>query len=178
MACEESYLPKKKGYHKIDLPERSFQKLNADLPYNFEISSHAIVSADSSKGHHEKDWITINYPNFAASIQISYYPLKGNMEKLKELSNDAYRLTSRHNVKAYSIQEQLLTVPNGMVATLAELDGEVPSQFQFHISDSVDHFLRGALYFPSSRHNDSLAPIIEYVKIDIVHLLNTLEFEN
>jgi len=58
------------------------------------------------------------------------------------------------------------------------LSGEVPSQFQFHITDSTQHFLRGALYFRTATKNDSLAPVIEYVKKDIVHLLNTLTWND
>jgi hypothetical protein len=37
--------------------------------------------------------------------------------------------------------------------------------------------LRGALYFRTATANDSLAPVIEYIKADMIHLLNTLEWE-
>jgi gliding motility-associated lipoprotein GldD len=57
-----------------------------------------------------------------------------------------------------------------------ELTGEVPSHFQFFVTDSTQHFLRGALYFPSVQE-DSLSPVIEYVKKDIIHMLNTLEWK-
>ena len=63
------------------------------------------------------------------------------------------------------------------MASVTELEGEVPSQFQFHITDSTDHFLRGALYFKTATKNDSLAPAIEFLKSDIIHLLNTLEWK-
>ena len=49
-------------------------------------------------------------------------------------------------------------------------------QFQFITTDSVNHFLRGALYFQVATKNDSLAPIIEYIKKDMIHILNTLEW--
>jgi gliding motility-associated lipoprotein GldD len=57
------------------------------------------------------------------------------------------------------------------------LSGEVPSQFQFYITDSTRHFLRGALYFPTATKNDSLAPIINYIKQDMIHLLNTTRWK-
>jgi gliding motility-associated lipoprotein GldD len=60
---------------------------------------------------------------------------------------------------------------------VAELSGEVPTQFQFFVTDSTDHFLRGALYFNTAMKNDSLAPVIEYIKVDMIHLINTLEFK-
>jgi len=60
---------------------------------------------------------------------------------------------------------------------VTELEGEVPSQYQFHVSDSAKHFLRGALYFKTATQNDSLRPVIDYIKQDVRHLLETLEWE-
>ncbi|WP_332913198.1 hypothetical protein [Algoriphagus boritolerans] len=59
---------------------------------------------------------------------------------------------------------------------MAELSGEVPTQFQFFVTDSTDHFLRGALYFNTAMKNDSLAPVIEHIKIDMTHLMNSVKF--
>ncbi|MEL7006811.1 MAG: hypothetical protein AAFN93_29405 [Bacteroidota bacterium] len=81
-------------------------------------------------------------------------------------------------MKAYAIEEKILVLKSGNVASVTELEGEVPSQFQFHITDSTNHFLRGALYFKTASKNDSLAPAIEYIKADIVHMLNTLAWNN
>ena len=50
-------------------------------------------------------------------------------------------------------------MPNGQIASVAELEGEVPTQFQFYTSDSTHHFFRGALYFNTAMKNDSLAPV-------------------
>ena len=72
--------------------------------------------------------------------------------------------------------KKILFLKNGNVASVSELSGEVPSPFQFHITDSVTHFLRGALYFNMSTKNDSLGPAIAFIKSDLVHLLNTLEW--
>jgi len=68
--------------------------------------------------------------------------------------------------------------PKGYSGFVSELSGEVPTQFQFFVTDSTQHFLRGALYFQTAVKNDSLAPIIEYIKVDMMHLMNTLSFEN
>ena len=80
-------------------------------------------------------------------------------------------------IKAYAIEESVVRTPMGKTAVIAELEGEVPSQFQFFITDSTDNFIRGALYFRTSTKNDSLAPAIEYMKIDAMHLINTLEWK-
>ena len=66
--------------------------------------------------------------------------------------------------------------PEGYTGVVAELSGEVPTQFQFFVTDSTDHFLRGALYFNTAMKNDSLAPVIEYIKVDMAHLMNSVKF--
>ena len=101
-----------------------------------------------------------------------------NEDTLRGLLNDAYRLTSKHQIKAYAIDESILKTPNGHTAVVTELQGQAPSQFQFYTTDSANHFLRGALYFNTASKNDSLAPSIEFVKIDIIHMLNTLVWKD
>jgi gliding motility-associated lipoprotein GldD len=95
---------------------------------------------------------------------------------LKEFLDDAYTLTAKHQIKASGIDEIITKTGKGETAVIAELEGEVPSQFQFTITDSTKNFLRGALYFNTKVHNDSLAPAIEYMKKDIMHMINTFEW--
>jgi len=98
------------------------------------------------------------------------------MQAFAQLIDDAYKLTAKHQVKAYSIEETLINTPAGMQVIVIELSGEVPSQFQFYATDTTTHFLRGALYFQTATKNDSLAPVIDYMKVEVMHLLNTLKW--
>ncbi len=173
-ACNQTYLPKPIGYNRIPLPEATYQTLPDTLPYQFEYSNHAELRKNES-WISERYWVDLYYPYFDAEVQVTYKPITSR-EISEELLNDSYRLTSKHNVKAYSIQEKILILKSGNVASVTELEGEVPSQFQFHITDSTRNFLRGALYFKTASKNDSLAPAIEFIKSDIIHLLNTLEW--
>ena len=91
---------------------------------------------------------------------------------------DAYTLTSKHQIKAYAIDEVITRTRSGHTAVIAELEGDVPSQFQFTITDSTKNFLRGALYFNTKVQNDSLEPAIEYMKKEIMHLINTFEWKD
>ena len=54
---------------------------------------------------------------------------------------------------------------------------EAASPFQFYLTDSVDHFVRGALYFNVVPNNDSLAPVIDYLKDDMRHMIETFEWK-
>jgi gliding motility-associated lipoprotein GldD len=173
-SCQQDYLPKPKGYNRIPLPEKSYLALPDTLPYQFEYSSHARLLPDTS-WISERYWIDLHYERFDAFVQLTYKPI--NKDSLvDDYLNDSYKLTSQHNVKAYAIDEKILVLNSGNVASVTELEGDVPTQFQFHITDSTSHFLRGALYFKMATKNDSLAPVIEYIKEDMIHLLNTLEW--
>lgn len=183
LSCEETYVPKPRGYHRIDLPDHTYTKLVENHPYSFEYSNYAIIKPHVSSIS-EPHWIDIVYPAHNAIIQITYKDLSKDKlsnarEKfLNELVNDSYKLTSKHQIKAYAIDESIVKTPSGKTATVFELEGDVPSQFQFYITDTTHHFIRGALYFRTSTKNDSLKPIIEYIKIDMLRLLNTLNWKN
>lgn len=176
LSCDRDYLPKPLGYNRLELPVADYHSLPDTLPYQFEYSKHAKLLDDSS-AINERYWIELYYPLLKSNIHITYKALHGNGKLLKEFLDDAYRLTSKHQIKAYAINEVITTTPSGKTAVIAELEGEVPSQFQFTITDSSRHFLRGALYFNTKVQNDSLAPAIEYMKKDIMHLINTLEWK-
>lgn len=176
-SCQTDYSPKPIAYNRLILPEPSYHPLPDTLPYSFEYSKHAQLLDDTSFVS-ERYWIEIYYPELKADVHVTYKKLFNNKQLLKEFMNDSYTLTAKHQIKAYSIDEAIVRTPSGKTAVIAELEGEVPSQFQFTITDSTQNFLRGALYFNTRVANDSLAPAIEYMKNDLMHLINTLEWKN
>ncbi len=176
-SCDSDFMPKPKGYNRILLPDHEYVALPDTLPYAFDYSKHAKILKDSS-WIAEPYWIDLYYPRFEASIQVSYKPVKNDEELLKEYLATAYKLTSKHQVKAYAIDEAIMKTNSGKTAVIAKLSGEVPSQYQFFTTDSTTHFLRGALYFNTATQNDSLAPVIDYMKDDIMRLLNSLEWRD
>jgi gliding motility-associated lipoprotein GldD len=175
LACETNWLPKPPGYNRIDLPKHEYIRLEEGYPYQFDFSTQSQVEADSFNLT-EKDWINLNYKKLGAKVHLTYKKIDKNTD-FQVLSNDAFNLTAKHQINAYGIEEVVLLTPNGYSAVVAELTGEVPTQFQFFVTDSTTHFLRGALYFNTALKNDSLAPVIEYIKIDLAHLINTVTFE-
>src|SRR5690606_2537978 len=175
-SCDRDYLPKPLGYNRLDLPDPAYQPLPDSLPYFFDYSRHARLLTDTSASS-EDYWIEILYPFIKANSHVTYKPLNNSDKLLRELLDDAYTLTSKHQIKAYAIDELISKTPSGKTAVIAELEGEVPSQFQVTITDSTQNFLRAALYFNTAIANDSLAPAIEYMKKDMMHLVNTLEWK-
>jgi len=176
-SCSTDYQPKPKGYNRLVLPKQEYQLLPDTLPYSFEYSKHAKLLKDTS-WISERHWVEIYYPELKANIHITYKKVLGKEAILKELLNDAYNLTSKQQIKANAIDELIIKTPSGKTAVVAEIAGEVPSQFQFTMTDSSKNFLRGALYFNTRVQNDSLAPAIEFMKKETLHLINTLEWRD
>jgi gliding motility-associated lipoprotein GldD len=177
MSCNRDYLPKPLGYNRLDLPTAEYRSSPDTLPYTFEYSQHAILLDDTS-AINERYWVEIYYPTLKANVHLTYKNLNHNRKLLEEFMNDAYTLTAKHQIKASAIDEIITKTPSGKTAVIAELEGEVPSQFQFTVTDSTENFLRGALYFNTKVANDSLAPAIEFMKKDIMHLINTLSWKD
>lgn len=179
---EEAYFPKPRGYFRIELPDHQYdqsifeEKEFKDYPYLFEIASNAKIVPDESFMS-EPYWVEVQYPSLNATVDISYKKL-ANFDSLVGYINTSNTLTFKHDVRASAIDEYSTTTKNGYSAVMYEIEGDVPSQFQFFITDSTQHFFRAALYFPTSTQNDSLAPIIEYVKEDMIHMMNTLDWKD
>lgn len=173
---EQVYYQKPKGFARIDLPEHRYRPLEGNYPYAFEYSEAAEVVPDRSADA-EPYWILVKYPDLDAMIQFTYKPLNGNLKKLDEHVMDAYRLASKHQIKALSQKEEIVTLKNGRKAVAIEIEGEVPSHFQFYSTDTSRHYLRGAIYLGHATLNDSLKPVVDYLKTDARHILETLTWK-
>ena len=176
-SCERQYLPKPLGYNKLVLPEPSYISSADSMPYSFSYSKHARLLDDTTRIS-ERYWVEVYYPQLRANIHLTYKALNRDEKLLREFLKDAFTLTAKHQIKAYAIDEIIVKTPSGKTAVIAELQGDVPSQFQFTITDSVQNFLRGALYFDTKVNNDSLAPAIEYMKRDMMQLINSVQWQS
>jgi gliding motility-associated lipoprotein GldD len=172
----QDFVPKPKGYNRIDLPSAKYVQMTESHPFSFQYSNQAVLKPDTVRWA-EPHWMYVYYPEFKAIIQLTYKPLNGDKAKLAKLIDDAHKLAAKHGSKAYSIQDLVLKTPSGKSAMLMELEGEVPTYLQFYTTDSTKHYLRGALYFNTAMKSDSLAPVIDYLKKDVLKLLNTLEWK-
>lgn len=178
-SCHSStpdYVPKPKGYPRMDLPPQTYQVLNEEHPYSFEYSKSAVILPDTFRLS-EPHWIFVAYPALNASIQLTYKPVQNSPQRLSGFINDAYRLAGKHQVRATGMRERVIKTKSGRTAVVFDLSGDVPSYTQFFTTDSTAHYLRGALYFTVADKQDSLQPAIDYLKKDVMHLLNTLKWK-
>ncbi|BDD07745.1 hypothetical protein FUAX_01770 [Fulvitalea axinellae] len=169
---QKDYYPKPLGYNRIELPPQQYTMSADSMPYRFEMSKHAVMLDDTS-WISKRYWSQLYYPKLEASVELTYYNLKKDGKFLRELIEDSHRLSEKHQNKASSIESGFITTDEGYRAVITEIEGDVPTQFNFFVTDSTDNFLRGALYFRTSLKNDSLAPVIDYVKRDMVRMIKT-----
>ncbi len=175
---EESYIPKPYGYFRIDLPKQTYTKLEGDFPYSFEHSKYAKVTKNTSQNADEY-WITLKYePTSVAEIHITYKQIKNEPKLFMEYVNDAHKLTFNEiNTARSSAIDKVVDSRNGNGIVFTISEGEVPTVFNYWVSDTTTHFLRAAMYVPTSSQNDSLAPILKYTKEDMMHMLETFEWK-
>ena len=59
---------------------------------------------------------------------------------------------------------------------LYDYAGVTATAAQFFLTDSINHFFRGALYF-NTEVSDSILPINNFLKRDIKHLIETFRWK-
>jgi len=178
VGCNSNYTPKPKGYYKINFPEKKYTTFNsAGYPYTFDYPVYANVLKDSLFFGEKTEnpwWINIDFPQFKGRVYISYKEIQKN--QFSKLVNDAFKLTGKHTQKASSIDDSVITTPLGIHGVFFKVGGEVATANQFFLTDSVHHFLRGALYFDATPNEDSLSIINNFLIEDVKHLINTFKW--
>ena len=168
-------LPKPKGYFRIDLPEKNYVSVDTIEKYAFEVPSYAALTGDPFSPQ-EKNWINVEVPQFKASIHLTHKDVNGN---LSEYLEDVHTMLTKHLQKANGMNDSLIVNPEHQVyGMLIEMDGKgVATPLQFYLTDSTANFVRGALYFNFVPNNDSMQPVIDYLRQDIDRMISTFEWK-
>ena len=168
-SCNKDVLPKPKAYLSLEYPEKKYQKLELTRPYTFDVLKNTIIVDDKN------NWLKITYPNLKASLDITYRPVENN---LIELLSESEKLVFKHAVKAEQIiPKDFVNTKKRIFGSLYEITGNAASHLQFHVTDSTKNFIKGSLYFYAKPNYDSILPAVDYIKKDILHLIETLEWK-
>lgn len=169
MSCNDDVLPKPKAYLNLEYPEKEYTNLSVQRPYYFQVLKNTTIVDEKN------NWLKIIYPNIKASIDITYRPVENN---LNELLTEAEKLVFKHAVKAEQIiPKDFLNPKKRVFGSLYEITGNAASQIQFHVTDSTHNFIKGSLYFYAKPNYDSILPAVDYIKKDILHIIETLEWK-
>jgi len=173
-SCNQVNTPKPRAFFRIQYPEHHYKTYDSICPFIFAIPSYSRVVPDDTK-YAEPCWLNVEFIPFNAKLHLSYKTIASDNE-LFTLAEDARELVYKHTVKAEEIIESIIDT-NKNYGMFYELKGNTATSIQFYISDSTAHYLRGSLYFTAKVNRDSLQPVIDFLKTDIQHLVNTLQWK-
>jgi gliding motility-associated lipoprotein GldD len=180
-ACNSDYtVGKRRGYFKIDFPEKNYRQFDQPgYPYTFQYPVYAAILKDTTFFETTPEnpwWINVDFPQFGARVHISYKEI--GKTKFDSLVNDAFQLSyKQHTYKASAIESQEIVTPNNVHGIYFTLAGNTATANQFFLTDSTKHFLRGALYFAATPNEDSIGIVNDFLKKDLLHLINTLQWK-
>lgn len=179
-ACGHNYTPKPKSYPRITFPERAYTSYKPDkCPFEFEYPTYGKVVFDSTfMGQKQSNpcWLNLVLPNFGGTLHITYEDVHSQDQIIKFIE-DAHKLTYKHVKKAEAIEPLQIKNPNGVEGLVYEVEGNAASSVQFYVTDMDQHYLRGALYFNVEPNIDSMRPVIDFVKEDMSHIIESFKWK-
>ena len=173
---DDESVPKPPTYLRTDLPDHTYRSISQDCPYELkmaEIFNYKPCEYQQS--------------NFCMQ-QIDLGPLNGSLflyylkipskDSLPEIINYANDKVDEHKIKADKIDfKQIINPKNKVYGTFFELKGNVATNFQFYLTDSLRHFIRGEVLLNCRPNYDSLRPSLEYLKIDLMEMVNNFQWK-
>jgi len=179
--CRHIPVPKPRGHFRIDLPEHQYIQFNnrtgktQNIPLSFEYPAYGNLTFQGENGS-DPGWFNIEFPSYKAKIYLTYKDVNNDLDSLLDQSYDLN--VKYHIAKADAIKEQVFSNrKNKVYGILYDLKGNTASAVEFYVTDSLSHYLRGSLYFATEPNADSLAPVINFFREDIMHLVETLKWK-
>ena len=180
---DTAVLPKPRAYPRIPFPEAdSLRSFTLEVcPFTFRYPGYARVERDTAffeAAPTHPCWFDLVTPALDGRVHFSYYPVGEAGKDYERLRGDAFDLAGKHTIVATFIDEQPISRPEADVHGFAfDIEGDVASPFQFFVSDSARHFLRGALYVNARASADSLAPVYDFLRADALEAIGSLDWK-
>jgi len=179
-ACGDSnsYVPKQRAYPRLDLPAEAFKKFDsAGIPYAFEIPVYTYMEKDSLNVYTRQPyWFNLNFKPFNATLHITYYRFN-SQDQYDSMVNDSRKMVNKHIQRAEDIIEEPIWISERVKGMMFEIEGNTATNINFFLTDSIQHFMRGALYFNNHASSDSTAPVFDRMKTDIRHLIKSFRWK-
>ena len=178
-SCEREVTPKPSAQLRLEYPEPEYIRAQDDLPFTFDknimtekIRVRTLEGASDSYG------IDLEYKALKGTIYLTYKAVDNNKELLIKYLRDAQNFTQKHTQKADEISERPYENSERRVyGMFYEVGGNAASQSQFYVTDSVNHFLTGSLYFYARPNFDSILPAAHYLQTDIRRIMESIQWK-
>ncbi|MBN2746619.1 MAG: hypothetical protein JXR34_07810 [Bacteroidales bacterium] len=174
IGCQDDFIPKPVGLFRIDIPKYEYVPVqHPNLPYTFDAPDYVTIKRQM---HKDSNWINIEYDRYKATLFLTFHYMDTTLASYIE---DCHDLAYKHTPKATNIlPEPIIRNENNVYGLLYFIEGnEAASPLNFYLTDSVNYFFRGALYFNIEPRNDSLQPVIQTIEKDVMQLVNSFKFK-
>lgn len=179
-ACTEDPTPKPKGFLALEYPNAVYKTEDiTKMPFTFDRNALGKnIRTKTLKGKTASYGVNIEYPNLKGTIYLTYKAVEQSPEHLQTFLRDAQNFTQEHTQKADAIEEFVYENPERKVyGMFYDVGGNAASQSQFYVTDSVNHFLTGSLYFYAKPNYDSILPAAHYLQKDIRRIMESLQWK-
>ena len=162
--------PKPKSMLNLKYPLPTYIVRKSKCQYSLMINRYSnFISSDKCRDK-------IIYPNLKGTIYLTYKRINNNFDSLL---SDAYSMPLKHVRKAVGIPEKVfINRRNKTYGSIFKIVGNAASQVQFFLTDSLNHFIFGALYFYKRPNYDSIMPAVNYIGDDISKLMESIKWTN
>ena len=176
-ACTNSTpVPKPPTYLRLDLPEHSYHNVVSECPYELRLAdSYNHKSGQSENGMFCTQEVDLGPLNGTLFLFYMHLPSKDSLEAVINFANDK---VDEHKIKADKIDfKQIVNKKDKVYGTFFELRGNVATNFQFYLTDSSKNFVRGEVLMNCRPNYDSLRPVLEYLKVDLLEMVDHFKWK-
>ncbi len=169
-SADRTTVPRPEGFPRISLPAREYISPDG-IPLSFDINRDATVS-DVDTAVNGAIWLTADYPEWNASIYVTFTPVE-NEAQAREVSRNRYerltrdlgqnlsRISSKSEAGEFAVYTTGDNVPTPAAGLLVAND-----RFGYGWVLSATVTLNNEAFVSSP---DSMAPVREYVIDDLIH---------
>jgi gliding motility-associated lipoprotein GldD len=170
---DETAYPRPRGFYRIDFPEKKYERTSEALPFSFERPIYSNLQGTQTDGAQFQTNVQFGWYN--ATLYCSYKQDTNLVEHVSFAKKMAYE----HQRVARSIEEvPFLNKEENVYGLMYAIDGDqVASNYSFYLMDSVDRFFRGSFYFNETPNADSLQPVLDFLKEDLDHIIQSFRWE-
>lgn len=173
-SCSEPPIPKPSGYFRVDLPEKAYNTYVSECRFSIDVPKYSKVNIFKDRTGSDSCWFNIDFPRLNATVYCTYFSVNNDVD---ELVKEAYNFAAKHELKATALKRTPIEEKeNKVFGILYDIEGEAASQVQFFVTDSTSNFFRGSLYFNNRPNPDSIAPVLNFVREDILRMAHSVKW--
>lgn len=172
-SCKDDFLPKPKAELRLEYSKPKYYNYNTNCGFAFDKNTVGVLNCKVKK---ENCACEIKYPSLNATIFLTYRSVNNDLRKLL---TDAQNLTQEHVVKADDIlPSEYINIKKKVFGMSYKVIGNAASPAQFYVTDSLNHFLLGSLYFKTKPNYDSILPAANYLRNDMRILMESVSWKS